>query len=83
MLGIDETEESARDKGFDALKELLNMIVGNLLTELYGAEPIFELGLPRESGAGELHTELTERACVWFDAEGEPVLFTFCLPEGD
>lgn len=30
----------------DALKELLNMLCGNILTEYYGTEPIFDLSPP-------------------------------------
>lgn len=79
MLGADEGGERAREEGVDALGELLNMIVGNLLTELYGTEPLFNLGLPREAKRNRLASDLSERECIWFEAEGEPVLFTVQL----
>lgn len=81
MLGIDEDAEDAGQKGMDALKELLNMVVGNFLTDLYGEEPIFDLGLPeplpREALAGDVASEQG----VWLEAEGNAVLFTVTIED--
>ena len=46
ILGIDEGEEVALDKSADALKELLNIVCGQLLTTVYGEEPVFDLTVP-------------------------------------
>ncbi|MCC6475558.1 chemotaxis protein CheX [bacterium] len=40
-----EGPEAEARKG-DALKELLNMLCGNILTEYFGTEPIFDLSPP-------------------------------------
>jgi len=46
MLGELEPDDSPEEKGRDALKEVLNMICGNLLTEWQGSDPIFHLSPP-------------------------------------
>ena len=51
MLGIEEDDPISRAKGLDALKEILNMIVGNCLTEAWGPGPVFHLEIPRAIGA--------------------------------
>ena len=53
MLGDFEVDESASDKGQDALKEVLNMICGNLLTAWYGHAPVFKLHPPEITSAKE------------------------------
>ena len=64
----------------DALKELANVLCGNMLTECYGADVVFELTPPavavcsRESLQG-IETERT----IAFLADDTPVLFTFAL----
>lgn len=45
-LGMDENDDGAHEKGLDSLKELLNVICGNVLTEIAGDEPVFELSIP-------------------------------------
>lgn len=76
MLGIDEDNKEAAQKGMDSLKEVLNMILGNLLTTLFGTEPVFELGLPKVASKEQLLSELDTRACIWLESEMNPVLFT-------
>jgi len=46
MLGIDE-EETTLDQQHDSLKELINVICGNLLPAIAGEEVIFNIGAPR------------------------------------
>jgi len=45
MLGLDEGEPSEAEQT-DALKELLNVICGNLLPEIAGAEAVFDVQAP-------------------------------------
>ncbi len=47
ILGIDEEEEMALEKSIDALKEFLNIVCGQLLTTVYGDEPVFDLSVPK------------------------------------
>jgi len=75
MLGLDEAAGPV-DSGADALRELLNIIAGNLLTELYGTEPLFNLGIPQALAARELAADMRHENAVWLAAEGSAVLLT-------
>jgi CheY-specific phosphatase CheX len=46
MLGSDPTECESRDSQIDAGKEIANMVTGQLLTDLYGRQEIFNLTAP-------------------------------------
>ncbi len=46
MLGEEADDPDAIAKGTDALKELLNVLCGNLLTAFAGEDPVFDLGVP-------------------------------------
>lgn len=81
MLGVDEDSEKAVKKGMDALKEILNIIVGNLLTTLYGSEPVFDLGIPEKLTRETLHDTYNEENVLWFEAEGNRVLFILNVTE--
>jgi len=75
MLGIDEESDDAGVKGMDALKEILNIIVGNLLTALYGTEEEFDLGIPQKLSSESIITDYKKENAIWLEAEGNPVLF--------
>lgn len=77
MLGIDEDDPVSQAKGLDALKESLNMIVGNCLTEAWGPGPVFLLEIPRLVVDGFRDTEQAEG--IWLSIEGRPVLL-WCGP---
>jgi CheY-specific phosphatase CheX len=76
MLGVDEQAVDAQEKGMDALMELLNMIVGNLLTEHYTQSAIFDLDLPRRLERAELAADCAASNAIWLAAEDNHVLFT-------
>ncbi|MBU1707839.1 chemotaxis protein CheX [bacterium] len=46
MLGLDITDEVGENGKKDALLEVLNMMCGNVLTEIHGSKPIFNLSPP-------------------------------------
>ncbi|MCL2220539.1 MAG: chemotaxis protein CheX [Chitinispirillia bacterium] len=46
MLGIEPDDGQASELADDALKESLNVICGNFLTEAYGEEAVFSLTAP-------------------------------------
>ncbi|MFG0248658.1 MAG: chemotaxis protein CheX [Phycisphaeraceae bacterium JB051] len=47
MLGVDEEEAQDSEQQNDAICELLNVICGQTLTELWGTEPVFDLQVPQ------------------------------------
>lgn len=81
LLGQDENSPDAHEKGRDAIKEILNMIAGNLLSEIFGSQPIFDLGLPAVVSEEEAEEQHRKAESLWVEAEGHPVLFTFTLDE--
>ncbi|NTV53823.1 MAG: chemotaxis protein CheX [Candidatus Firestonebacteria bacterium] len=54
MLGVDPGEEGGEKQRQDALGELGNVLCGNLLGRINGAEPVFNLKAPRLLTAAEL-----------------------------
>lgn len=58
MLGTEMDDPNAEEDAGDALKELLNVSCGNILTALYGTHPTFELGVPE---ARRTHPEAWEK----------------------
>lgn len=54
MLGMDEDQPPGPEAQTDALKELLNVICGNLLPKLAGAEAVFDVHPPELLDSGQL-----------------------------
>ncbi len=47
MLGLDDDEETLPDQQHDALKELINVICGNLLPAVAGRQIVFNVDTPK------------------------------------
>ena len=47
ILGMDESKDLLHDMVLDGVKELLNVVCGQFLTQRFGYEPAFTLGVPR------------------------------------
>jgi CheY-specific phosphatase CheX len=47
MLGVNEQKETTPDQQYDALKETLNVICGNLLPAIAGRQAIFDIDPPQ------------------------------------
>jgi len=73
MLGIEEDDTAAAKAGPDALREVLNMIVGNSLTEAWGPGPAFHLEIPEIADPDLLSSDMSDG--YWVDADNHPVLF--------
>lgn len=46
LLGVDPSDGNAVVETQDALREFMNVLCGNLMTERYGAEAVFDLSIP-------------------------------------
>lgn len=46
VLGLEPDDETAETRGPDALKEVLNVTCGSILTTLAGDQPVFDLSVP-------------------------------------
>ena len=49
ILGAEADDDRALEKSRDALKELLNITCGQILTAIAGDEPVFDLSVPEAS----------------------------------
>jgi len=45
-LGVDPDADEAMEMAMDSLKEMLNMVCGNFLTELAGHDAVFDITVP-------------------------------------
>lgn len=72
VLGLEPTDDIVQRAPFDALKELLNVTCGNVLTALAGDEPVFDLSIPTVE---ELDS------AQWGDLQNRPET-VFCLVDG-
>ena len=77
MLGIDEDSNDAIEKGFDSIKEILNMVVGNLLTEIYGCDPIFDIGIPSILNSLDEMEDFQEKDRICLNADDHILIFEF------
>ncbi len=67
LLGTDPTDEDVESQATDAVKELMNIICGQLVTALHGTEAVFNLSIPQvEAVAGmpEFTYEKNENICA-------------------
>jgi CheY-specific phosphatase CheX len=74
MTGIDDHNPSAGEKGIDAMKEILNIIAGNALTEIYGTTAVFELGIPETTEVDRFVTDRSRDDALWLLSEEHPLL---------
>ena len=83
MLGLEEGEVPPVDQQKDALKEALNVICGNLLPRIGGADAVFDIQAPEvvDAAAARKHVDDCRRnAAEWSSAalrldEGECQLY--------
>ncbi|MBK8803469.1 MAG: chemotaxis protein CheX [Fibrobacteres bacterium] len=73
MLGVEEDNPKAHTQQRDALGEVLNMVLGNCLTEAWGPGPVFQLGIPHPADQANLADD--SNGGFWLVAEGLPMLF--------
>jgi hypothetical protein len=74
MLGIEPGTVGAAERGIDALKEILNIMLGNLITDIFGTDPVFDLGLPQLIEPEKLADDLESDNAFWLQADGSPLL---------
>jgi len=81
-LGIDDEEESGA-ASHDALRELLNVICGQMLTAIAGEEPVFDLSIPEVTPCdGEAWQAMAaDDKTAHFSVEDYPFLLRVEAPE--
>ena len=81
VLGVDPGDSLVKEQELDALKEVLNIICGNLLVEIVGDEAIVDLTVPETSQidrAGWL-TMQDDPVCEAFVVDDYPVLLRLVM----
>jgi CheY-specific phosphatase CheX len=71
MLGVGDGADVAEEQQHDALKELANVICGNLLPALAGSVPVFHIDAPRLITDGivpEVRAACSGTARLWFES---------------
>ena len=84
VLGIEPEDEEAEALAQDALKEMLNVICGQVLTGLYGTGQVFQLSIPTARPIdGDPQEELGQSGeCIAFLIDDEhPVVVRLRLEE--
>lgn len=69
MLGVDDIGGVSVEKQNDAIKEILNIVSGNLLTTLYGKQDIFELGIPTITQDAIANGITDQSLLLWYGTE--------------
>lgn len=69
MLGIDGGDPQVGEKGGDAFREMVNIIAGNAMTELFGQTAVIELGIPASADAAMRAADCARSDAVWLSAE--------------
>jgi len=71
MLGLDDEADVSPDQQYDALKETLNVVCGNLLPAISGRDPIFNMEMPKVLSQAEMpEPEAVSRVRLEFDEGG-------------
>ncbi|MGL1901243.1 MAG: chemotaxis protein CheX [Fibrobacterales bacterium] len=81
MLGVEEESTQNDSVELDAGKEVLNMITGLLITELYGTDGVYNLTIPEVIDVSSLEVDLVSENSLWIVADDYPMLFNFSLDQ--
>lgn len=81
ILGIEDETGLAAEAAHDALKELLNVTCGQLLTKIAGERPIFDLSPPQVHEASDdlWTTALRDDQTISYVVDDNPVLLRLAL----
>ncbi len=82
-LGLELSDPQAVEKGHDALKELLNVVCGNILTVIAGEKPVFDLSIPelKELDAAAWESRKSEDGTSMVFVDAVPVLLRLTLAD--
>ena len=82
MLGLfDDNCDTINQVCLDALKETLNILCGNILTECAGSEPIFNLDPPNSLHLAVALPRSEYAAEAWLEIDNQPALFRMVVDE--
>ncbi len=84
VLGMEADDPFVTERSADALKELLNVTCGHILTGLAGEKPVFDLSIPQVSDLDEaqLSQWLSSPTTLTFAVDDHPVLLRLQMQGG-
>ncbi len=76
LLGVATEDELTSEQPIDAVKEVANIVIGNILTEIAGTEPVFDLTIPEvvASNKEEWDKMIDDDNVIGFDFDDEAIL---------
>ena len=79
FLGMDEDDEFVTSRAIDALKEVLNVTCGHILTAVAGDKPVFDLSPPDVATVARSAWEnlLADESSMAFNVDESPMLLKF------
>lgn len=82
VLGLDE-EEVTEEMYSDSFREVLNVLLGNILTSRYGVEPVFDLSVPvvTEPDEAEWKEKMVLEEALGLLLDDDPVILIFNVEE--
>ena len=85
VLGIEPDDALVAARALDALKEILNITCGHVVTDLVGEQPVFELSIPVVSklDEGEWPSSLENPDSLVFLFDDNPVLLQFTVSNNE
>jgi chemotaxis protein CheY-P-specific phosphatase CheC len=83
VLGMDPEDDLVRERALDALKEMLNVTCGHILTSTEGEEPVFDLTVPtvRELDGAAWTAFLDDPETLSFMVDDSPAALKFTMEE--
>jgi CheY-specific phosphatase CheX len=83
VLGMDPEDDLVRERALDALKEMLNVTCGHILTSTAGEGPIFDLTVPvvREIDGVAWAAFLDDPETLSFIVDDSPAALKFTMEE--
>ena len=81
VMGMDPEDAAAEEHAADALREVLNVTCGQLLTALAGDEPVFDLSVPTAEQKPPAHwaAALEQPQTLAFLVDESPMLLTLSI----
>jgi chemotaxis protein CheY-P-specific phosphatase CheC len=82
VLGLDE-EDLSEEMYSDSFREVLNVLLGNILTAEYGVEPVFDLSVPKVEAATEeeWNSKKDEEESLGLLLDEDPVILNFSVED--
>lgn len=78
LLGL--MEDASNEEKLDSLREMANVLCGNILTELYGTDSVFDLKIPEiVTPVDDTPEGWQQEETIWLLGDDAPLAMTFVV----